>query len=61
MYLTLGKNAKIESKGAVGIRNLLWPGWLTVAYATKFQSVYVGYANKMGHRFYPSEPENVLT
>lgn len=59
--MSVGKNAKMESKGAVGIKSLLWPGWLTVAYGSKQQSIYVGYANKMGQKYYPKEPENVLT
>lgn len=31
-YKTVGRNPKIVSKGVVGIKNLIWPGWTTLAY-----------------------------
>lgn len=55
-YLSIGKNAKSESKGVVGIKNLLWPGWLTVSYNGKYQSIYVGYGNKSKQYYYPCSP-----
>jgi hypothetical protein len=59
-YLGIGKNAKPESKGTVGIKNLVWPGWLTVAFGGKYQSIYVGYGHKAKQNYYPCEPEAVL-
>jgi hypothetical protein len=50
----LGKQSKNESKGFVGIKNLVWPGWLTVAYANKYQSLYIGYGHKGKQKYYPS-------
>ena len=59
-FKTVGKNAKAVSKGIVGIKNLVWPGWLTVAYGTKQSSLYVGYGHKHGQNYYPFDPEVVL-
>lgn len=59
-YKSLGKNAKIISRGAVGIRNLLWPGWLSVGYEGKYSSIYVGYGHKAKNQYYPSEPEALM-
>lgn len=60
VYLPFGKNPKSESKGVVGLKNLLWPGWLTVSYNGKYQSIYVGYGTKAKLNYYPCEPETVL-
>lgn len=59
-YLEIKKNPKSESKGIVGLKNLLWPGWLTVSYNGKYQSIYVGYGTKAKQNYYPCEPETVL-
>jgi len=45
----------------VGIKNLVWPGWLTVAYGSKYQSIYIGYGHKGKQVYYPCEPEEILT
>ena len=57
---SLGKQGKIISKGVVGIKNLLWPGWLTIGYEGKYSSIYMGYGHKAKECYYPSEPETVL-
>lgn len=31
-YKTIGKNPKILSKGVIGVKNLIWPGWTTVGW-----------------------------
>ena len=51
-YLQLGKVPKSECKGTVGLKNLLWPGWLTVSYGGKYQSIYVGYGSKAKQNYY---------
>lgn len=59
-YKTLGRVPKVVSKGVVGVKNLLWPGWLTIAYGGKHTSIYVGYGHKFKQNYYPCEPETVL-
>ena len=59
-YKVPGKVPKIVNKGIVGVKNLVWPGWLTTAYSGKQCSVYVGYGHKFKHNYYPCEPEAVL-
>ena len=41
------------SKGVVGVKSLLWPGWLTIAYNGKSSSIYVGYGHKFKQNYYP--------
>jgi hypothetical protein len=60
VYRGVGKGAKNESRGVVGVRNLVWPGWLTVAYGVKTSSLYVGYGHKYRQNYYPFDPEAVL-
>jgi hypothetical protein len=60
VYKTVGKNSKTVSRGVVGIKNLVWPGWLTVAYGGKTSSLYVGYGYKYKQNYYPFDPETVL-
>lgn len=31
-YKTIGKNPKILSKGVIGVKNLIWPGWTTIGW-----------------------------
>ena len=60
VYKGVGKNAKGASKGVVGIKNLVWPGWLMVAYGAKTSNIYVGYGHKYKQSYYPFDPEPVL-
>lgn len=60
VYLTIGKNPKSVSKGVVGVKNLVWPGWLTVAFGSKMSSIYIGYGHKYKQNYYPFDPEPVL-
>jgi len=60
VYLPIGKNPKPYSKGVVGIKNLIWPGWITIAYGTKTSSLYIGYGHKYKQNYYPCDPEPVL-
>ena len=56
----VGKNAKSVSRGVVGVKNLVWPGWVTVAWGAKTSSLYVGYGHKHKQNYYPFDPETVL-
>lgn len=31
-FKTAGKNPKVISKGVVGLKNLIWPGWTTIGW-----------------------------
>lgn len=55
-FKSMGRQPKTVSKGVVGVKNLVWPGWLTIGYEGKFSSVYVGYGHKSKNQYYPSEP-----
>ena len=59
-FRTIGKVPKNVSKGVVGIKNLVWPGWVTVAYGAKTSSLYIGYGHKYKQIYYPFDPEAVL-
>lgn len=59
-YKLLGKQGKVQSRGVVGVKNLLWPGWLTIGYEGKYSSIYMGYGHKAKECYYPNEPETVL-
>jgi hypothetical protein len=56
LYRTIGKVPKNVSKGVVGVKNLVWPGWVTVAYGTKTSSLYIGYGHKYKQTYYPFDP-----
>ena len=56
----VGRNSKGVSRGVVGVKNLVWPGWLTAAWGTKTSSIYVGYGHKYKQNYYPFDPEPVL-
>lgn len=58
---TVGKNSKSVSKGVVGVKNLVWPGWLTIAWGSKTSSIYIGYGHKYKQNYYPFDPEPVLS
>ena len=60
VYKTIGKNSKTVSKGVVGVKNLVWPGWLTTAFNGKTSSIYIGYGHKHKQHYYPFDPETVL-
>lgn len=59
-YKTLGKQSKVLSRGVVGVKSLLWPGWLTIGYDGKSSSIYMGYGQKLKQNYYPREPEAIL-
>ena len=59
-FKTIGKVPKIVSRGVVGIKCLLWPGWVTIAYGGKTSSIYLGYGYKFRQNYYPCEPETIL-
>ena len=61
MYLGIGKNSKSVCRGMVGIKNLVWPGWITAAYGVKTCNLYIGYGHKCKQHYYPFDPEPVLT
>jgi hypothetical protein len=60
VYRTIGKASKVISKGAVGVKSLLWPGWLTISFNGKYTSIYIGYGHKQKQYYYPFDPEQVL-
>lgn len=59
-YKTLGKNPKVLSKGVVGIKSLIWPGWTTAGWEGKYSNIYVGYGQKAKFIYFPREPEAIL-
>lgn len=59
-YKTVGRNPKIISKGILGLRNMIWPGWTTLAYEGKHSSIYIGYGHKAKQNYFPREPETIL-
>ena len=59
-YKTIGKVSKTISKGYVGIKSLVWPGWILAAYGAKTSSLYIGYGHKFKQTYYPFDPETVL-
>lgn len=59
-YRTIGKVPKVVCKGVVGLKNLIWPGWLTIGNNLKTSSIYIGYAHKSKTVYYPFAPETVL-
>ncbi len=60
VFKSLGKNAKVVSKGTVCVKSLVWPGWAIVAGNGKTSSLYVGYGHKYKQNYYPFDPEPVL-
>ena len=47
--------------GVVSLRNLNWPGWLTVSSMKNFSSIYIGYGYKITQApFSPIGPEDLL-
>ena len=60
LYRTAGRNPSTVSRGVVGLKSLVWPGWTTVAADGKISSLYVGYGHKYKQKYYPFEPETVL-
>jgi len=34
-YKTIGRNPKVICQGVVGLRNVLWPGWVTAGWQVK--------------------------
>ncbi len=59
-YISFGKEAKPTSKGCIGLKNLIWPGWLTVAYEDQVSSLYVGYGHNSKQNYYPCSSEAVM-
>jgi len=43
------------------VKSLVWPGWVTVAGNGRSSSIYVGYGHKYKQKYYPYDPEPVLT
>lgn len=61
LYKTVSKNSKAVSKGSVALESLVWPGATTIAYGSKTSNIYVGYGHKYQQKYYPFDPETVLT
>ena len=57
----MGKAGKTISRGVIGVKSLVWPGWVTVAGNGRSSSIYVGYGHKYKQKYYPYDPEPVLT
>lgn len=55
-YKSLGKVPKVVSKGVVGVKNLVWPGWTTVGWQGKYSSIYIGYGHKSKFTYFPRQP-----
>jgi hypothetical protein len=56
VYRGIGKAGKTICKGTVGIKNLIWPGWVTIGNSQKISSIYVGYGHKAKQIYYPFAP-----
>lgn len=52
-YRTVSKNPKTVSKGVVGVKNLIWPGWTTVGWEGRHSSIYIGYGHKNKFTYFP--------
>jgi len=39
----------------------VWPGATTIAYGNKTSNIYIGYGHKYQQKYYPFDPETVLT
>lgn len=61
IYKLVGKGGKTVSRGAVAVKSLVWPGWLTVAAGGRSCNLYVGYGHKYKQNYYPYDPETVLS
>lgn len=56
----LGKVPKIITKGSVGLKSLVWPGWTSISFGGKYSSIYIGYGHKSHQVYYPFDPERIL-
>ena len=60
-YKTIGRNPKVICQGVVGLRNVIWPGWVTAGWQGKYSSIYIGYGYKHKFAYFPGEPESILS
>jgi len=60
-YATYTKETGKINYGVIAIKNIFWPGSVTVYHRQQWQSLYVGYGFKLSNElYYPNEPELVL-
>jgi len=62
LFNNVGKDEGTTScYGQVSLKNINWPGWLTVCNSKTFGSIYIGYGTKLTQApFSPMGPEDLL-